>query len=343
MTHNDKKFQGGPNPSVGSGDQLDQSQDSEDRKESGYNLRSMFKDVPPPLDTSNGIVPNIGKRRRSITIFGLRQGSYPSDNKLAGTDKETGSIMCEVQKQPAVLEELSENTEDLPECSTKPKAPLSPEPESNSSETENSLPEGKNHVPAAKSGANQSSSPVPCTNPGNTISPRSTAASVPSLLPIQPAISSVQALMSEKQRDVVDLALPTKDVDDPGPLQTSTPLAPTQGTISGYTSTNGTNPYECHPSGVLAVIQTPPDRSSSTDIDSNNKLAMIKLGSSPPSASQMKAASSLSLSNSPTIVPNAEIYSANSTNSPSVSSSKEQELEGIGLSQTQERTQAKND
>lgn len=323
MTHHDKKFQGGPNPSVNSGDQLDQSQDSEDRKESGeYNLRSMFKDVPPPLDTSNGIAPNIGKRRMSITIFGLRQGSYPADNKVAGTDKETGSIMFEVQNQPAVLEELlqSENTEDLPECSTKPKASLSPEHKSNSSETVNSLPERKNQVhvsiPAATSGANQSSSPVPCMNPGKTISLRSTAASVPSLLPIQPAISSVQALMSEKHRDVVDLALPTKDVDDPGPLQTSTPLAPTQGTISGYTAAICTNPSKCYPSRVLAVIQTPPDLSSSTDIDSNNELALIKSGSSPPSASRIKAVSSLSLSNTPTIVPNTEIYSANTTNSP---------------------------
>lgn len=322
MTHHDKKFQGGPNPSVSSGDQLDQSQDSEDRKESGYNLRSMFKDVPPPLDTSNGIVPNIGKRRMSLTLFGLRQGSYPADSKVAGTDKETGSIMLEVQKQPAVLEELSqsEKTEDLPECSTKPKAPLSPEPKSNSSEAVDCLPERKNQVhvsvPAAKSGANQSSSPVPCMNPGNTISLRSTAASVPILLPIQPAISSVQALMSEKHRDVLDLALPSKDIDDPGPLQTSTPLAPTQGTISGYTAAICTNPSKCYPSRVLEVIQTPPDPSSSTDIDSNNKLALIKLGSSPPSASRIKAVSSLSLSNTPTIVPNTETYSANTTNSP---------------------------
>ncbi|CAG14041.1 unnamed protein product, partial [Tetraodon nigroviridis] len=77
VTHHDKKLQVGPNPSVGSGDQLDQSQDSEDRKESGYNLRSMFKDVRPQPDTSNGITPNVGKPRKSLTIFGLRRGSDP--------------------------------------------------------------------------------------------------------------------------------------------------------------------------------------------------------------------------------------------------------------------------
>lgn len=99
MTHHDKKLQGGPYPLVGSGDQLDQSQESEDRKESGYSLRSMFKDVRPPLDTSNGIAPNVEKRRKSVTIFGLRRGSDPAGNIAAeGTDKETGGVMLSVQK-----------------------------------------------------------------------------------------------------------------------------------------------------------------------------------------------------------------------------------------------------
>lgn len=268
MTHHDKKLQGGPNPSVGSGDQLDQSQDSEDRKESGYNLRSMFKDVRPPLDTSNGIAPNVGKRRRSVTIFGLRRGSDPAGNKAAeGTGKETGGVMFALQKRPAVLEELAQTDSavDSLERNTKPNTPLSPDQKA---ETANTLPEIKNNS-----------------------------------------------------------------------------------TISGYTAVISTNPSECHPSRVLAVIQTPSDLSSGTDMESSNSLALISLGSSPPSASRIKSISS-SLSNTPTVIPKPEISSATipseatrnvstalKAQSQSFSSSKEQELEGVGLPKTQQKTE----
>lgn len=268
MTHHDKKLQGGPNPSVGSGDQLDQSQDSEDRKESGYNLRSMFKDVRPPLDTSNGIAPNVGKRRRSVTIFGLRRGSDPAGNKAAeGTGKETGGVMFALQKRPTVLEELAQTDSavDSLERNTKPNTPLSPDQKA---ETANTLPEIKNNS-----------------------------------------------------------------------------------TISGYTAVISTNPSECHPSRVLAVIQTPSDLSSGTDMESSNSLALISLGSSPPSASRIKSISS-SLSNTPTVIPKPEISSATTPSeaarnvstafkaqSQSFSSSKEQELEGVGLPKTQQKTE----
>lgn len=268
MTHHDKKLQGGPNPSVGSGDQLDQSQDSEDRKESGYNLRSMFKDVRPPLDTSNGIAPNVGKRRRSVTIFGLRRGSDPAGNKAAeGTGKETGGVMFALQKRPAVLEELAQTDSavDSLERNTKPNTPLSPD---QNAETANTLPEIKNNS-----------------------------------------------------------------------------------TISGYTAVISTNPSECHPSRVLAVIQTPSDLSSGTDMESSNSLALISLGSSPPSASRIKSISS-SLSNTPTVIPKPEISSATTPSeaarnvstalkaqSQSFSSSKEQEVEGFGLPKTQQKTE----
>lgn len=222
MTHHDKKLQGGPNPSVSSGDQLDQSQDSEDKKESGYNLRSMFKDIQQPLDTSR-IVPNTGKRRKSVTLFGLRRGSDPAGSKVAeGAGKETGGIMFEVKKQPAVLEEL--------ECSTKPKAPLSPDHRATTSEIVDSFPACKNQfhcsVPANEGGSIQTSSPVPCMRPGSKSPLRSTAASVPSCLSIQPPLSSAEDLMTEKYRNVVDLVSPNKDVDVPDPLHTSTPFAP---------------------------------------------------------------------------------------------------------------------
>lgn len=159
MTHHDKKLQGSPYPLVGSGDQLDQSQDSEDRKESGYNLRSMFKDVRPPLDTSSGIAPNVGKHRKSVTIFGLRRGSDPAGNIAAeGTDKEMGGVMFSVEKRPAVLEELSQTDSAVAplERNTKPRTPLPPDQKA---ETTNTLPEIKNQF---QSGSDQFSSPVPC-------------------------------------------------------------------------------------------------------------------------------------------------------------------------------------
>lgn len=339
MTHHDKKLQGGPNPSASSGDQLDQSQDSEDRKESGYNLRSMFKDVRPPLDTSNGITPNVGKRRKSVTIFGLRRGSDPAGSKVAeGPRKESGDVMF------AVLEELSqkENAEDSPECSPKQKRTLSPDNKA-CSETVNYLPESKTQfpisTPATEDGCNQSSSPVPCMNPSNKSSLRSTTASVPSSLHIPSPISSAQALTT----------FPNKDIDDSGPLQTSTPFVPIQGTISGCTAAISTHPSKCYPSRFFAVIQTPPDLSSSTDMESSNSLALISLGSSPPSTSRMMAVSSLSLSNTPTIMPKPETNSANTplnvardstvlAQGPSFSSSKEQELEEVGLPKSQEET-----
>ncbi|XP_011616422.1 RELT-like protein 2 isoform X2 [Takifugu rubripes] len=329
VTHHDKKLQGGPNPSVSSGDQLDQSEDSEDRKESGYNLRSMFKDIQPPLDTSNRIVPNTGKRRKSITLFGLRRGSDPAGSKVAeGAGKETGGIMFTGKNQPAVLEEL--------EYSTKPKAPLSPDHKANTSEIVDPFPACKNQfqgfVPATEGGSIQSSSPVPCMRPGSKSPLQSTAASVPSCLPIQSPLSSAKDLMTEKHRDVVDLVLPTNDAGDLGPLQTSTPFAPVQGTISGYTAAHCTNQSNCYPNRVFLVNQTPPDLSSSTDIESSNSLALVRLGSS----------------NTPTTETNSDISSAKAppetaTNlsaalvqSPSFSSSKMQEG-GVGLPKVQEK------
>ncbi|CAB1419096.1 unnamed protein product [Pleuronectes platessa] len=122
VTHNDKKLHGGPNPLVSSGDQLDQSQDSEEQKEGGYNLRSMFKDVRTSSEGANGVVPNVGKRRKSVTIFGLRRGSETVGIKeVAGTGREAGGVQFAIQKEPVLLEELvqAQNIETASECGTK--------------------------------------------------------------------------------------------------------------------------------------------------------------------------------------------------------------------------------
>ncbi|CDQ58228.1 histone-lysine N-methyltransferase 2D isoform X1 [Oncorhynchus mykiss] len=81
VTHMDKKDQG-------SGDQLDQSEaldsekgdeDDPQRKE-GYNLRSMFKDVK--TDSTNGVVPIVAKRKKSLVLFSPRRDSDPVGAKV---------------------------------------------------------------------------------------------------------------------------------------------------------------------------------------------------------------------------------------------------------------------
>lgn len=263
----------------------------------------MFKDVRPPLDTSNGIALNAGKRRKSVTIFGLRRGSDPAGSKAAeGTGKEMGGVMFAVQKRPAVPEEPLQ-TDSAVDSLEKPNALLSPDQKA---ETENTLPEIKNQF---QGGSDQLLGPGSCMNRDNKHTLGCTAASVPSCLLMPSPMSPVQILLPEKHGDVENFDLPMKNVDDFGPLQTSTPFAPMQRTISGYTAVISSNPSECHPSRVVAVIQTPSDLSSSTDMESSNSLALISLGSSPPSASQIKSVSS-SLSNTPTVIPKPEISPA---------------------------------
>ncbi|XP_029368819.1 RELT-like protein 2 [Echeneis naucrates] len=107
VTHTDKKLQGNPNPLVSSRDLLDQSQDCEEKKEGGYSLRNMFKDVGPLSDSTNGVAPNVGKRRKSVTIFGLRRGSDPVGIKAVdGSGGETGGVTFSIRQQPVVVKEL---------------------------------------------------------------------------------------------------------------------------------------------------------------------------------------------------------------------------------------------
>ncbi|KAG7269689.1 hypothetical protein CRUP_009751, partial [Coryphaenoides rupestris] len=102
-----KKLQESSNPMADSGDQLNQSQDSkdqkegtEDSKEAGYNLRNMFKDVKQPTESSNGVVPNVGKRRKSLSIFGLgRRGSDPHFTSCGRKVRQSG--LCGVTTRQA--------------------------------------------------------------------------------------------------------------------------------------------------------------------------------------------------------------------------------------------------
>ncbi|XP_071313190.1 RELT-like protein 2 [Trachinotus anak] len=290
VTHTDKKLHGGPNPLVSSGDQLDQSQDSEERKESGYNLRSMFKDVRPSSESANGIAPSVGKRRKSVTIFGLRRGSDPIGIKaVEGTGRESGGVKFSVQQQPVVLEEMvqTETSETASERGPKPGSKPETELSKNQSSASPSRHEAKTagsvnspssqskkqtHAssPAPEEASKHGPSPEPCTNLTIKPSVGSTATSAPSSLLILPSI-----MTTEKQGHVKDKVL--VEAFDPGPLQTSG------------------QPVTC--SGTdFPVIQTPPDPSSSSHLEPGfgASLALISLGSSPPSSFPIKTPSSAS-------------------------------------------------
>lgn len=258
VTHTDKKPHGGINPLATSGDQLDQSQDSEERKEGGYNLRSMFKEVRPPPDGANGVAANVGKRRKSVTIFGLRRGSDPVAVRGGeGPGKEAPGGRFGLQQQPVVLEEpvQAENLKMDQEPNTRPAS------ESHLKASVNS-PSSKSPEEAAKL---DSSPEAPAK-----IRPSAAAASAPSSLPI----ASVKR---------------PEEAYDPGPLQTSTPIAPMPGSAPGFISVVPTNqPEQGSPAG-FSVTQTPPDLSSSPDPQKGfgASLALISLGSSPPSSASL--------------------------------------------------------
>lgn len=304
---------------VSSGDQLDQSQDSEERKE-GYNLRSMFKDARPPSESSNGVAQNVGKRRKSVTIFGLRRGSDPIGIKVGeGTARETGGVRFAIQKQPVVLEELlqKENTEVTPEHGTKPGIKPETEPSKNhicapphredkiigvNSPSPQTNVKARDSSPAPEIGSKPEPSLEPCTNLMIRPTTGRTAAFGSSSLPISSPASSRQIFKTvEKGEDIEDNMLKI-DAYDPGPLQTSTPIAPMHGLISSFTSVNLADRPEPYSSTGFPVTQTPPNPSPSPDLepDFGASLALISLGSSPPSSFQIKTVSSVSLFGTPT-------------------------------------------
>ncbi|XP_010779319.1 RELT-like protein 2 [Notothenia coriiceps] len=297
VIHTDKKLHGGPNPLGSSGDQLDQSQDSEERKEGVYNLRSMF-------DGSNGVAPNVGKRKKSVSIFGLRRGSDPSGIKVReGTGRDTAAVRLAIQQQPVVLEELlpAENIEVASERGTKPgikleaenlknETPASPQHENKTSASANSpSSKAKDQSPGSKSGPENGSkhepSPQPHTSLGIKPSVGITSASAPTSLVIP---SFGQASRTE------DKVSRNEDAFDSEPLQTSTPIAPMHGSISGLTPVLLTvRPEPCSSTG-FTVTKTPTDPSSSADLESvlSASQVLISLGSSSPSSFPIKTPSS---------------------------------------------------
>lgn len=329
MTHTDKKLQGGPNALVISGDNLDQSQDNEeqkdvmvDRKEGGYNLMNMFKDVRPTPESSNGAPVNVGKRKKSVTIFGQRRSSDPAGVKLAtlpgGTGRETGGAKFGIQQQPVVLEEslqashLADNAGVRPEAGTetgsKTQTAFGP--------TQSSR-EAKTFGSAAKSPSSQtqmqahdlSCPPEVGPNPElrasltNKSSDGNTPVPAPTSLPIpSPVLSRPTSKMTEKDEEEKK-----QEVNSPGPLQTSTPIAPAPGSITGFTPIRSAPQLEPCSSAGPPATHTPPGPSSTPSPDLNPdlraSLASVSLGSSTPSSFLVKTPSSVSSLKTPTSPP----------------------------------------
>uniref|UniRef100_A0A672H2R3 RELT like 2 n=1 Tax=Salarias fasciatus TaxID=181472 RepID=A0A672H2R3_SALFA len=335
VTHTDKKPQGSPNPLAISGDQLDQSQDSEDRKEGGYNLRSMFKDVRPPSENANGVAPSAGKRRKSLTMFGLRRGSDPVGVKvIEGSGRETGGLKFAVQQPPVVLEEPLQ-THEMP--ASKPKSETLP---GKMSQRDAKTPDPVNSPSSQvrEQARDSSSGPEETAKVGSRImipaSTSSTAGSAPSSLPI----------LSGKRIDVGDRVLNPEGAYDPGPLQTSTPIAPMPESIPGVAPFIPAGQPDSFSSAGFPVTQTPPDPSTSPHREPGADLVLISLGSSPPSSFPSKTLSSVSSLRSPTSplmeTPSPKLsaspqMSHRSLVSPSISRQTEQDLEGVVSPKTQ--------
>lgn len=275
MTHTDKKSNGGPSPLAISGDQLDQSQDSEDRKDGGYNLRSMFKEVRRPSESASGISANVGRRKKSVTIFGLRRGSDPVGIKVGEeTGKDIGGVKFAVQQQPVVLEEpvpVNNIKVDL-QCGTKSDSILETELQQEN-KTSGSLNSPSSQT---KTGLN----PEPCTKIQS--STGSTVAYAPTSLPIP----------SEKRVNVEGQWIKPEEF---GPLQTSTPIVPMPTSILGFTSVTHTGQLDACSRTGSQVIQTLPDVSSSSDMEPG-----LTLDSSPSSSFPIKTPSSVSSLKTPT-------------------------------------------
>ncbi|XP_017278634.1 RELT-like protein 2 [Kryptolebias marmoratus] len=265
VTHTDKKLPGGPNPLAVSGDQLDLSQDSEDRKEGGYNLKSMFKEVRPPSEGANGVAANLGKPKKNVTIFGLRRGSDPLGLKVKeGTGRETGAVRFSFQKPPIVLEEPLQAENFDPEQNKRPAVRTVPASVSSPSAQSKKL----DHV--SNSGPQEGSK---------------TVTETPTSLAVLPEI----------RVNVDNKMLKTEEA----PLQTSTPISPMPASILGSTSANPPKLYSDKGS-VVPQTSSDPCLSPDQEVGTRGGLAIISLGSSPQISFPNKTLSSVSSLKSPT-------------------------------------------
>ncbi|KAF6730689.1 RELT-like protein 2 [Oryzias melastigma] len=291
VTHTDKKPLGGPTSLAASGDHLDQSQDSEDRKDAEYNIRSMFREARPPSEGINGAASG-GRRKKSVSIFGLRRGSDPIGIKVKpGAGREMADFRFPVQRPPVVLEEppQAENIGD--ESSTNPAPKVETEAvlaktgldKSPSIQREDYRSDTDPKECSKQETSQESHKIMTQSSTGNTV------ALAPSSLPI----------LSERTVNVEKNLVQTQEICVPGPLQTSTPISPVPVSIAPIVPA----PQPEHRSTkVFSISQSPPDLSSSSDVEPGfgAGLRFISLGSSPPSSTPNKTLSSVSLVKTPT-------------------------------------------
>uniref|UniRef100_A0A1A7YZ89 RELT-like 2 n=1 Tax=Iconisemion striatum TaxID=60296 RepID=A0A1A7YZ89_9TELE len=276
VTHTDKKLHGGPNPLAISGDQLDQSQDSEERKEGGYILRSMFKEEQLPSDGANGIAASTGKQKKNVTMFGLRRGSDPLGLKPKNGKVRDARVKLAFQQPPLVLEEplKEENTGTGFEHSTKPGSKPKSEPTTAQYEDKTSV-----NSPSIQS-KKQSGDSSPSLQEGSQTglkdmvqtSSWGSAAPFPTSLP---GLSD--------RRVNVDEMLKTEEADITGPVQTSTPISLIPATSSGFSASRSTVESQLYANKDLLVAPKSSDPCSSPDQKASigAGVAVITLGSSP--------------------------------------------------------------
>ncbi|XP_043982758.1 RELT-like protein 2 [Gambusia affinis] len=280
VTHSDKKLQGSPNLLGFSGDQLDQSQDSDERKEDGYNLQNMFKEVQPPSDGANGVAANVGKRKKSVTIFGLRRGSDPLGLKVKErVGRDTGGIRFAVQRPPVVLEEnvQAESVETNPERGTKAAAKLN-------TESASAQREGITSILKKSSNSNSGSQ-------------ESSRLGLQGKMAVGASAPSSRPVSTGKSVDVDNKIL---KIEDPGPLQTSTPIDARPAPIPGFTSVMPTGQSHWNKDFTTARVSSDPCSSPDPEPTASGGLALISLGSSPASSFQNKTFSSVSSLKTPT-------------------------------------------
>ncbi|XP_023815149.1 uncharacterized protein LOC101166145 isoform X1 [Oryzias latipes] len=298
VTHTDKKLFGGPTPLASFGDNLDQSQDSEDRKDAEYNIRSMFGEAQPPSEGINGAA-SAGKRKKSVSIFGLRRGSDPIGMKAKpGMGRAMADFKFAVHHPPAVLEETpeAENIGEDCESSTKPAPKLDVLAKSDPQKT------GLADSLSIQRGDSRSDlDPQECSKLGTSQEPHvsmtqsstgNTAALAPNSLPI----------LSERTVNIENNVVRTIEICDPGPLQTSTPISPVPASIPSVGPSVLAHQPQHQSTKVFSISQSPPDLSSSSDVEPGYGAGFrfISLGSSPPSSTANKTLSSVSLVKTPT-------------------------------------------
>lgn len=245
-------------------DQLDQSRDSKERKEGGYNLKNMFGEVRQLSEGANGVAANMGKPKKSLTIFGLRRGSDPLGLKVKeGMRREAGGAMFLLQKPPVVLEEPlnAENVD--PEQDKKPAVSIVPASVNSPSGQSKKLDHHSSSGPQKES---------------------KTATESPTSLPVLP----------ETRVNVDGKVLKT----EVAPQQTSTPISPLPVSILDSTSTNHSEKGSVTPQNHSDLCWSPDQVGSSPHSSFPNKTLSSASSIKMPTSSLAESPSPKSVSRS---------------------------------------------